>query len=290
MASTFERMVNFKKPLIFTSIISFGDYEETSNSYCPTNRSKINFSFSIGSLVNATQVYENITVDDHNKCTKEIVKFSPVPQLDKCNLSQLENLFLITDINLRLEFERMPKVFYHFASRLNHMLAATFGFDSNFNISQNVEIKVKLPTNDTDDTTIMLNKNSMSIPINYQIRHDIYDRWSYEYSFTSVCSIYKRYLTTIYEEFKVVKQEDNIDSNEILMLAECSEEPRIAIFVQYKNFTNEFSQVKIYTGGKFITIRGDFEPIIYHDNEIHDLRVSNYERDSRYVFNFFMQL
>jgi hypothetical protein len=268
-------MVNFKKPFNFVSKIVFGQHEETSNS-CPSDKSKIDLSFSIGSSANVNEIYENITVGDEQKCSKEIVNFSPVPQFANCNSSQFNDLLSITDINLKMDFERMPNVFYDVVSRLNHVLHAAMPkiVNDNLNLTKHVELNVKLPKNDVDGTLIRINENSANIPISYQVTHGVVDRTLKEHSFLSICSLYRHEINTLFEEYSTVGEE----SKEILLLAECSETPQVAIFVEYKNQSSEFAQVKIYTGGNYIIIRGDLEPIVYqHEGLDHDLRVSAFE-------------
>lgn len=270
-------MVHFKKPFSFKSKILFGNHEDSSNN-CPADKSKIDIEFSIGSSPNVNENYEKMSVDDEEKCTKEIVKFSPIPEFEKCNSSQFKSLLSITDLNGKMNFEGMPNLFYKYASRFNHFLYAAMPeiVNQNLNLSH-VEFKIKLPTRDVDDTLLEINENRANVPFNYQIMHGVCDRSLLEYSFTSICSLYRDNLNTLFEEFAVVTEDKRLENNEILLLAECSETPRIAVFVQYKNQSSEFLQVKIFTGGQYIVIRGDHEPIVYHDNQTHDLRASAFE-------------
>jgi hypothetical protein len=104
------------------------------------------------------------------------------------------------------------------------------------------------------------------------VTHGVCDRTLMEHSFLSICSLYRHEVNTLFEEHT------SVSGNEILLLGECSETPQIAIFVEFKNQSSEFAQVKIYTGGNYIIIRGDSEPIVYqHEGQDHDLRVSAFE-------------
>lgn len=271
-------MVNFKKPFSFKSKILFGNHEDSSNN-CPADKSKINLELSIGSSPNANENYENISVENEEECSKDIVKFSPVPQFEKCNSSQFKNILSITDLHVKMDFEGMPSLFYKYATRFNHFLHATMPdiVNQNLNLSNHVEFKIKLPTADTDEISLEINDNHANVPINYQIMHGICDRNLLDYSFISICSLYRDNLNSLFEEYAVITDDKHHDNNEILLLAECSETPRIAVFIQYKNQSSEFLQVKIFTGGHYIVIRGDSEPIVYHENQTHDLRASAFE-------------
>lgn len=271
-------MIHFKKPFSFKSKILFGNHEDSSNN-CPADKSKINLELSIGSSPNVNENYENVIVDDEEICSKEIVKFSPVPHFEKCNSSQFKEFLSITDLYVKMNFEGMPNLFYKYATKFNNLLHAAMPeiVNENLNLSNHVEIKIKLPTTDDDGTLVEINENRANVPINYQIMHGICDRNLLEYSFTSICSLYRGNLNTLFEEYAAVTEDKRNENNEILLLAECSETPRIAVFVQYKNQSSEFLQVKIFTGGHYIVIRGDSEPIVYHENQTHDLRASAFE-------------
>lgn len=95
-----------RKPLTLTSSIVFGSHESTSKN-CPVDKSKIEFTLSIGAPENAIEGYHNLTVDNEKRCTKEIVKFSPVSLSDNCKQSKFKDILAITDFNLNLKFERV---------------------------------------------------------------------------------------------------------------------------------------------------------------------------------------
>jgi hypothetical protein len=97
-------LAHFKKPFKFTSKISFGKYHTQQS--CPVDKSKIDLTLSIGSPEQAN-TYNDIVVDDESECTKEIVKFSPVPKFDNCNASAFEHVLSINDINLEMDFDKV---------------------------------------------------------------------------------------------------------------------------------------------------------------------------------------
>lgn len=61
----------------------------------------------IGSPQKANQTYEKIKVEDTERCTKEIVKFSPVPQFKNCITSDMEKVLSINDVKLDVNFEKV---------------------------------------------------------------------------------------------------------------------------------------------------------------------------------------
>ena len=101
-----DGLIHFKKPFKFTSNIAFGDHDDILQ-YCPNDKSKINFTLSIGSPKQANETYESINVEDSDRCTKEIVKFSPVPQFKDCKTSDLERVLAINDVKMDVEFEKV---------------------------------------------------------------------------------------------------------------------------------------------------------------------------------------
>lgn len=109
MSGSFEDFENLKKPFTLTSTIVFGSQESTSKK-CPTDKSKIEVAVSVGSPENANEKYERLQVADEGKCTKEIVKFSPVLLSETCKQSQFNDILAITDFHFNLTFERVSKL------------------------------------------------------------------------------------------------------------------------------------------------------------------------------------
>lgn len=81
--------------------------QDNSSKKCPVDKSKIDLTLSIGSPKNANERYENLTVADVNKCTKEIVKFSPISLSENCKQSHFNDILAITDFDLRLKFKEV---------------------------------------------------------------------------------------------------------------------------------------------------------------------------------------
>jgi len=75
--------------------------------YCPTDKSKIDLTLLIGSPQKANETYESTNVEDPERCTKDIVKFSPVPQFKDCKTSDLEKVLSINDVKLDVTFEKV---------------------------------------------------------------------------------------------------------------------------------------------------------------------------------------
>ena len=106
VSGSFEGAEHLKKPYVMTGSIVFGIPESTSKK-CPLDKSKIEVKVSIGSPENAIEKYHNLTVTDETKCTKEIVKFSPVSLSDDCKQSHFKDILAITDFNVNLKFDRV---------------------------------------------------------------------------------------------------------------------------------------------------------------------------------------
>lgn len=95
-----------KKPFTLTSSVVFGTPENSSKK-CPLDKSNIEATLSIGSPSNAIEKYNNLTDAAPDKCTKEIVKFSPVSLTSECRQSQFDDILAITDFKLKIKFERV---------------------------------------------------------------------------------------------------------------------------------------------------------------------------------------
>lgn len=175
----------------------------------------------------------------------------------------------------------MPQDFYDVASRVDHVLSALLpGTIEKLNIAQNVDLSVKLPVNPNDATNVKLNNISTSVPLSYEFNYGNIDQMSVDYGITSICNIYKNNLNTFVQ--KTLQLDDSLRSkfslnNETLLVGECSDKPRLAIFIGYENNTDAFSYIKVYTAGHFVTIRADGEPIITFNGEQHNLRESAFE-------------
>jgi hypothetical protein len=106
VTSSFEESEHLRKPTTLRSSIVFGSHDSSSKN-CPVDKSKVEFLLSIGAPENALEGYHNLTVHDDTRCTKEIVKFSPVSLSESCKQSKFEEILAITDFNLNLKFERV---------------------------------------------------------------------------------------------------------------------------------------------------------------------------------------
>lgn len=106
MFGTLEEAEHLRRPYTLTGNVMFGSQESSSTS-CPNDKSKIELALSIGSPKDAHERYENLTVKDEERCTKEIIKFSPISLSDNCRQSQFNDILAITDFNLRMKFERV---------------------------------------------------------------------------------------------------------------------------------------------------------------------------------------
>ena len=63
------------------------------------------------------------------------------------------------------------------------------------------------------------------------------------------------------------------------MAGDCSESPKLAVFVTYKDNSTDFKQVKIYVGGNLITIQAsnDEIPIIEYEGQTIDIRNGSFQ-------------
>jgi hypothetical protein len=175
----------------------------------------------------------------------------------------------------------MPEKFYDVASRLDHVLSALLPQTvEKLNVSQYLDLSVKLPTDEKEETNVTINGISASIPLSYEVNYGNFDQISADYGFTSICSLYKNNLNTFAQKAaqldeKIVRE--NSLNNEVLFAGECSESPRLAIFVGFVNNTHDFSHVKIFTAGNFITIKAEGEPTIVFNDTMHNIREASFE-------------
>lgn len=107
MSVALEESDHLKNPFKVSSNIVFGSPE---GSKCPVDKSKIELTLSIGSPSNALEKYHNLTVTDVEKCTKEIVKFSPVSLTADCKQTQFDDILAITDFKLNMAFDRVSYI------------------------------------------------------------------------------------------------------------------------------------------------------------------------------------
>ena len=175
----------------------------------------------------------------------------------------------------------MPEKFYDFASRFDHILSAMLpGTIDKMNISQNFNLFVKLPTDEIEATKITINNVSTSVPLSYELSYGNMDQISVDYGITSICSLYKNNLNTLSQKSINIDENvkrDNSLKDEVLFVAECSDKPRLAIFVNYKNNSNDFAYIKIYTAGYFFTMKADDEPVITFNDQQHNVKEAAFE-------------
>lgn len=175
----------------------------------------------------------------------------------------------------------MPSKFYDVASRIDHIFSALLpGTVEKLNISQQFDLSVKLPTDEKSATSVSINGISTSVPLSYDMNYGNMDQISVDYGFTSICSLYRNNLNTFAQKAAQLDEKtikENSHENELLLAAECSDSPRLAIFVGFKSNSSEFSHVKIYTAGNFFTIKSDGEPHINFNGATHNIREAAFE-------------
>jgi hypothetical protein len=280
MENSIDTLIHFQSPFLFKSSINFGVIDNLSQG-CPDDKSQINLVLEIGSPTQANGNYKMMKIENEAICTKDVVKFSPMPHFANCDVKGLEEMLSINDIELKMDFSKMPHIFNDISLRLDHILSALLPVAvDKLNISNYVDLRVKLPHDEDGEINFTLNDCEASLPFGYHLKHGSIDQVSIDYNFKSSCSIYKDNLVSISGNH--ISIDGNLRrnfsrGNEVLMIAECSENPRTAIFIEYENGTSNFAQVKIYVGGNFITIRGDNEPRIYHDGQSFDLWKGEFE-------------
>ena len=175
----------------------------------------------------------------------------------------------------------MPSKFYDIATRIDHILSALLPQTiDKLNISQNFDLIVKFPTDEKEEANFTINGQFFSVPLTYEFNYGNIDQIYVDYGVTSICSLYKNNLNTFAQKAmqldeKIVKE--NSLNNEVLLAGECSETPRIAIFVVFINGTNNFSHMKIFTAGNFITISADKEPTIVFNGTSHNIKNAQFE-------------
>lgn len=309
VTNSFDSLIHFKKPLKFTSIVAFGEHNDTVH-FCPIERSKINVTLSVGSPKHATETYDAVTVPED--CTKETIKFLPSPHFGKCQGTDLEKILAITDIKLDVTFDKvnlrnflgpwsmskylhfntmfqMPNIFYDVASRIDHVLSAFMPtVVTKLNISESINLELALPADESQQTKLVLNQNKLTIPFNvFQLRHGNFEQSMVDYSFTSICSLYKDNLNTFGNHDMILTEairKSNSHNEDMLLFADCSEIPRLAIFVHYRNGSNDFLQIKFNVGSTFVTIKGEEKPILLYNSQEYDLSQTSFAYPSEEKF------
>lgn len=175
----------------------------------------------------------------------------------------------------------MPEKFYEVASRVDHIFSALLpGSIDKLNVSDHFDLMVKLPTNENDPTMVRINNVTTSIPLSYEYNYGNLDQMSVDYGFTSICSLYKNNLNTFVQkqvELNQTLRHENSLSDEVLLVAECSDKPRLAIFIGYKNGSEDFDYVKIYTAGHVLNVKADGESTVEFNGEQHNIKESTFE-------------
>lgn len=188
----------------------------------------------------------------------------------------------------------MPAKFYDMMSRLDHF-AAAFVQDKvdKLNLTEWFKLDVEMPLDDNEETLLKINDNTISLPFpSYNFKYGSFDQFILDYGFTSICTLYQKTLNSFVGKDLAIDDE-NVqktfsNNDEMLLVAECTDSSRFAVFVRFKNNSNEFLHVKIYIGGNYILVGSDNQPIIYYDNKRYDLTESSFEHpllegDFRYV-------
>lgn len=175
----------------------------------------------------------------------------------------------------------MPESFYDVVSRIDHVLSAALpGTIEKLNISQNLDLSVRLPTVEGEATKVSINDIETSVPLSYELSYGNFDQLFVEYGITCLCSLFKNNLNTLGQKSVVVNDKikrENSLNNEVLFVAECSDKPRIAIFITYKNSSNDFEEVKVYSAGHFFTMKADSEASIFFEGKQHKINEAAFE-------------
>lgn len=178
----------------------------------------------------------------------------------------------------------MPTTFYNIISRVDHFLSAFMPkIPPTLNLSESIDVDIKLPQDENQETQLTLNQNTLSIPFNCNMKSGSLERSFVDYSLTSICSLYKDNLNTLSSNDMILTEnirKSNSLNDDMLLFAECSEIPRLAVFMEYKNGSNDFSQIKVNAGNHFVTINADRHPIIFHDNKEYNLTETVFEYPS----------
>lgn len=175
----------------------------------------------------------------------------------------------------------MPFYFYGAASRIDHILSAMLPETvDKLNISESFNLTLRLPIDENGVTSISVNGITATLPLSFEVNYGNFDQISVDYGITSICSLYKNNLNTFAQKpvelSETLKQENSLNQ-EVLLVAECSDTPRLAIFVGFKNNSNDFSHIKVYVAGSFFTILSGGEPMMDFNGEQHNLRESTFE-------------
>lgn len=175
----------------------------------------------------------------------------------------------------------MPDVFYEISSRVDHIFSAFMPQKiAALNLSNYINMEVKLPLNENQETMLTINENTIPFPLGCNFKDSSWEGSFVDYSLTSVCSLYKDNLNTLAGNNMVLTENirnSNSYNNDMLLFAECAEISRLAILVEYNNDTNDFLQIKINAGSQFIIIKGDRRPVIFYDGKEYDLTETTFE-------------
>jgi hypothetical protein len=180
----------------------------------------------------------------------------------------------------------MPPTFYNVISRFDHLISALVPDNiSKLNLTDYIKVDVMPSDEDNEETKLTINKNSISIPMGLHFKHGSIDQALVDFSFTSMCSLYKNTMNTFVGKDLDISEairKSQSYNNDMLLVAECTDSSRLAVFVEYSatNSSSDFAHVKVYVGGNYILIGGDNLPVIYYNNTRYDLTESSFEHPS----------
>lgn len=146
---------------------------------------------------------------------------------------------------------------------------------------------------ESESTKITINNITTSIPFVYHLDAKGINQKYITFGFESSCNLDRDNVFTF--NHQLIKLTDEMKTNftrenEILLVAECSDTPKLAIFVAYKENNKEFKYVKIYVGGRMLLIQAsdDSDPKIEFEGNQIDIKNSpfTYPEDEPLYFDF----
>lgn len=102
--ATYEPNVLFKQSYLLHGVITFGKRNETTTTLLQ-NPTEINFEFFADILPTAKHAYDNLPDTKH--CPREVLKFRPPPQNERCDQSVYRDLTTLHEYGLNISFHNV---------------------------------------------------------------------------------------------------------------------------------------------------------------------------------------
>ncbi|XP_068157824.1 vitellogenin-5 [Drosophila tropicalis] len=301
---TYEPLVFTKRPHTLIGYVVFGLASEVAE--CPESGSTMQFAARAGPSEHAHAFLrsDKISLTDTDFCPKEVLKFSPIPTSKYCKRSNFENFTSITQYDMDLKFNNMPAWFELWSTRLDHLVSAFSAHKVNsLHMSQEINITMHTPH---DYFWINVEVNGVNwriyhIPFLYKLdsKFDASHELTYDSGLKRSCSVINGMINT-FDDYLINLREIITNPKCLTLLAaDCSSQPKMAVFLIPTNSSNYGLRVHIGQNyfnfnsrpGNISQTSNDDPVVIYlNGNQPHNVRDQAYQWPETSDYDFRVEL